>query len=818
MSHRLAFLAAPLLVAALTPAAAAAGPLDRDYAAYARNVIPSGQYGAVPPPGGADQQARMYDALTPLFDQVGPEDLLANFKSEAFGVGSDGPGVREKLPRKDVTITRDRYNVPHVEASSYAAGVWAAGWIAAEDRGLLMVQARNNARVAAIDAPGLDALQLIADLRSFVPSAQTETVVARQTKVLRKAGREGRRILRDIDTYLDGVNAYFRSQGNSTRFTRSDVYAVMALKGQFVGQGGGGEARRTQFYASLTRRLGEAQGLSVFNDLRQHDDPEQPATVTESFPYAPLPASRSGNVVIDPGSFQPVSSVAGGETATRAPQQASNVLVVGRQGSRSGRPLMVGGPQIGYFYPGLTFEIDMHAPGLVWRGATVPAFPGYMLIGRGPDFATTLTSAGADIVDQFAETLCEGSDTRYLYKGECRDMTLFNAGTLDGQAVSFHQTVHGPVVGYATVGGAKVAIASKRSSRGIDVLDLRLYRDISTGRVKSPTTFFRAAAKSPQTFNSFYSDHRNIAVFTSGRLPLRAPGVDNGLLTDGRGEHEWRGFVKAADHPQQVNPPTGTIVNWNNNVARGFGAADDEWMRAGSVGRVDLLYRNLDRLALNGKHTLATVTSAMNAGATQDVRAVVTLPLLVRLLEGSAPPSPQAGQMLELMVAWGNGGAGGSRLDAQPAPDGDGRIDHPGAAVMDVAWPRIADAFMAPVLGPDLDELATLVPRHDLSQYSGWWQYFDKDVRRLLGDEVSGPLSNRYCGGGDRAACQAAVWAAIQAAYDAEAPARGADPATWSADAAAERIEFVPGLLPTTIRWTNRPSGIQQVISFDGHR
>ena len=24
---------------------------------------------------------------------------------------------------------------------------------------------------------------------------------------------------------------------------------------------------------------------------------------------------------------------------------------------------MVGGPQIGYFYPGLTYEIDMHAPG-----------------------------------------------------------------------------------------------------------------------------------------------------------------------------------------------------------------------------------------------------------------------------------------------------------------------------------------------------------------------------------------------------------------------------------------------------------------------
>ena len=61
--------------------------------------------------------------------------------------------------------------------------------------------------------------------------------------------------------------------------------------------------------------------------------------------------------------------------------------------SATGHPLLVGGPQVGYFYPGLTYEIDMHAPGLDWRGATSAPFPGYMLIGRGADFATTLTSA-----------------------------------------------------------------------------------------------------------------------------------------------------------------------------------------------------------------------------------------------------------------------------------------------------------------------------------------------------------------------------------------------------------------------------------------
>ena len=65
-------------VAAVTAAAfalLAAPAAAQDHAATARNIIPSGQYGAVPPPAGADQQALMYDALTPLFDQVTPADL-----------------------------------------------------------------------------------------------------------------------------------------------------------------------------------------------------------------------------------------------------------------------------------------------------------------------------------------------------------------------------------------------------------------------------------------------------------------------------------------------------------------------------------------------------------------------------------------------------------------------------------------------------------------------------------------------------------------------------------------------------------------------
>ena len=38
------------------------------------------------------------------------------------------------------------------------------------------------------------------------------------------------------------------------------------------------------------------------------------------------------------------------------------------------------------------------------------------------------------------------------------------------------------------------------------------------------------------------------------------------------------------------------------------------------------------------------------------------------------------------------------------------------------------------------------------------------------------------------------------------------------AESVAYRAEFLVWILSTTMRYTNRPSGIQQVISFNGHR
>ena len=809
------------------PAASAGdqGSAQKDYSQTALNIIPSGQYGTVPPPAGADTQALMYDGLTPLFDNVTNSDLTQYFKSEKYGISTAGPGTTENVPRPGVTIVRDKYDVPHVTSNSHDDGVWAAGWIAAEDRGLLLSQARNNAYVAAIDAPGLDAVDLIASLQNFQPSDETKQVVSQQANVLRQAGPEGKAVLHDINVFCQGINDYFQSVGSSQPpFTPTDIFALNALKDQFVGEGGGDEARRSEFLGGLEQRRGVKKGYAIFNDLRQNINKGSPTTVDGHFNYehAPKKPGAPGSVVLDPNSFTPTPSTQAkvSHKYSRERPQASNELMIDSQHSDTGHPLLVGGPQIGYFYPGFTYEIDMHAGDLNWRGATSAPFPGYLLIGRGPDFASTLTSAGSDVIDQFAETLCGGSDTKYMFDGKCRSMQEFDAGTLGGDPVRFETTVHGPVIGYATVNGTKVAISRQRSSYGKDSLDLLYNRRLSNGQVHSPKSFMKAAALTPQTFNSFYMDSKHTALYTAGLDPKRAKGTDPSLPTVGTGQYEWRGFLPPSKHIQGVDPQNtpvhGTMVNWNNISAHGFGAADDAWGGNGSAARVDMLNRELKLLKTNGGWSLATVASAMNAAATEDVRAIDTVPLLKKLLKGTQAPNAQAAQMLQVLIDWRHNG--GNRLDL----NNDGEIDDPGAAVMDTAWPKIANRFMKPQIGPQLDELNSLFSRFDQppgGQYSGWYQYFDRDIRRLLHMKQPQPFEKRYCGAGNLQKCQTAIWDAIANAGKKLTRQQGtSDPSAWRSSADAERIHFVPGLLKTTMAYTNRPSGIQQVISFNGHR
>jgi hypothetical protein len=468
------------------------------------------------------------------------------------------------------------------------------------------------------------------------------------------------------------------------------------------------------------------------------------------------------------------------------------------------------GPQLGFFYPEIVQQIHLSAPGIEAQGVAVPGLSMYMLIGRTADYAWSLTTASHDLRDVFAEVLCnpDGTDpTReslhYEFDGECRPFEIFDAGTFNGDPVIYPVSVHGPMIGTATSNGRPVALTRKRSTFGRDGLNLGALKGMTEGDASSPEKFWEVANNYGFSFNWGYATRGSIAYFSSGYLPVRAPGLDRRLPTWGTGEYEWQGFLEQAEHPHAVGDPSGRLLNWNNQAAPGFMHGDDA--PYGSVHRVELFDKFPEKVDLAG------VVGVMNRSATEDVRSPAW-PVISEVLRGGDAPSELAAEVVDLLEAWVEDDA--PRLDA----DDDGFYDHAGPTIMDALFEPLAAAVMRPVFGDlveALDDIRDLGGNHDAGSGSvsspPGASFVDKDLRTLLGKQVEGEYNLSYCGNGSLENCRDSLWQVVEDVSQELASEYGGDPDTWLRE--GHRLGFEPGLIPDTFRATNRPT-FQQVIEF----
>ena len=698
----------------------------------ARYILPPGNFGGIPFTQNSTDQLPLYSGLTPLRDNVSDADIEHFFLPEDFM--PIGQTHEEQTGRPGLQLIYDSFGIPHIYGQTRADLGFGAGWVTARDRGLLIQLGRGPARAAVADIPNLDAFSLVTSGQSFVPSAATEELVTKQRQLLVDTyGAEGQQILDDAQAYADGVTAYNQAHGiNQPPATVNDVIATTAFIGSIFGAGGGGEAANANLLAKLKASLGPSRGYKAWDDVMLADDEEAPTTIKKRFDYPPLTGGPvTGSVELDANSVQSLDPRVPAATATAAParRQASNWLLAAHQRSASGNTLAVMGPQLGYYYPEIVEQEDLHGPGINAQGVAGPGFGMYILIGRTQDYAWSLTSAGHDVRDVYAEKLCEpnGSaptraSTHYLYNGQCRAFDNFNAGTLNGQPITYKVSVHGPVFATATADGKPYALSRKRSTFGRDALNLGALKDMTEGDATTPQRFWDTANKFGFTFNWGYVSRKFTSYFSSGLLPRRPAGLDRRLPTVGDGRYEWTGFLSEDEHPHDTSGPGGLLLNWNNRSAPGFMHGDDE--PYGSVQRVELF----DQWP---KHARITDNvGIMNRAATEDVRSPVW-PIVSRVLRTGPAPSARDQKVVDILDDWV--GRDAPRLDA----DGDGLYDEPGPAIMDDLWRPIAEAVMNPVFGSLIPDLNSVRSLGSLSGES----YVDKDLRTLLGDRVRDPFN-----------------------------------------------------------------------------
>jgi acyl-homoserine lactone acylase PvdQ len=771
-----------------------------------------------------DQQP-LYDNLIYAAPGLTDAQVPAYFKDATFGVRPGGVASTTVPPgRPGVTIIRDNaYGVPHIYGNTAEDVTFGAGYAGAQDRLFLMDVLRHTGGASLSSFVGGSASNRAMDRAQWQAAPYTDADLQQQfDRAPEFYGQAGVALQRQVLAYVAGINAYISQATNPLNaanmlpaeyaalgklpkpWTVRDVIAEASLIGGFFGRGGGRELDSAQTLQSLQQRFGAIGGRRAWLDFREKEDPNAPTTVLGTrFPYQTAsPFSQRGLALPDPGSVQsapvaPSSAGAGASTAAGTGEfanlgaqlmralhfpHASNWELVSARESQTGHPIGVLGPQVGYYLPQILMEEDLHGPGFDAEGATFPGVNLFVLLGHGRDYAWSATTATSDNVDTFAEVLCQ-DDFHYLYKGQCLPMEKLvrtnrwtpNAAdnTPPGsETLTAYRTVHGIVFARGTVGGKKVAFVSARSTYGHEADSALFFQRMNNPAAIRGPADFRAAAKLMNfAFNWSYIDSQHIAYQLTGWYPQRAEGTSPDFPILGTGEFDWQGYdpsTREASWLPQDSLPNVTdqayLVSWNNKQAPGWAAADDKYA-FGPIYRSQLISEKIESaIAGTKKATLAQVAQAMELSATQDIRAIKVLPIVLQAI--GTPADPQLRDAIAKLQAWRAAGAHRRDLDRNGVDEFTAAIQ-----LMDAWWPKLVRAEFGPSLGngafgavenmlPDGDFTGRAPNAPDFAD--GWYGYVLNDLRDLYTGGTS--YSRIYCGNGAKASCTDALRQSLRAA------------------------------------------------------
>lgn len=518
----------------------------------------------------------------------------------------------------------------------------------------------------------------------------------------------------------------------------------------------------------------------------------------------------------------------------RNPGAMSNALVVGASRSATGKPLMLGGPQTGYFSPQILLELEIHGDTVHTRGAGFPGLSFAPVIGRSGTYAWTATAGGSDMIDTFVEVLCgDEHSTQYRYNGECIEMERWvhreNTDGITDPATGLplpdliaERTVHGPVVARGTMPGPDgesiaVAVVKNRSTFKKEADGaVTLYR-WATGKSVTAEQFLADNDAMNLSTNWLYNNQSEIAYYHGGLFPIRDARVDPDFPVPGTGEYDWKGELSASDHPQAANPERDFIVSWNNKHSPWWGASDTKW-NFSALYRADMLEDKLVAASSDGNTiTPVELVQMMEEAGLTDFRGSHVLPLVLELAE--AHPELGTAENRDVWLAKLNDWVANAALRRDA--DQNGFYDRGNAVeFMDALWEPLNQA----IFGEDYELVVGKAgldnaPGPTGSAYqAGMYGHAWTQLAMSLGQSVNTPTDTQYCG---REAfgtshlerCASTIWSVLNGVMDSDL----LSPDGLGKTSLTERVLFIPVPDATanaeSMHWINRPT-YQQFMMF----
>ena len=333
--------------------------------------------------------------------------------------------------------------------------------------------------------------------------------------------------------------------------------------------------------------------------------------------------------------------------------------------------LMVSGPQLGYSYPLLLVEYEIHGAGYDARGSSVPILP-VVGIGYTEHAAWGLTTGYSKTIDSFVETLCSTAQIaantckadQYFHNNVWKDMScrseMLNyraarSGVPFGppeltQSRKVCRTVHGPLVTRDDAAGLGRSLSYAMWMRETETIEgIREWN-----KAKSFAEFDAAMKKVTWNENTTVATRDgHIAYYHPGLHFLRSAQTDQRLPIPGTGAFDHQGLLPFEQTPQVRDPAQGFLANWNNKPALGWldGEGLGNTSRPGGPGQ--RVTHILDKLATRSDWAYADLMALDEHTGTIDPRARQYRPAMAALRSSATTTLSEVQKAaLDLILAW----------------------------------------------------------------------------------------------------------------------------------------------------------------------
>lgn len=411
---------------------------------------------------------------------------------------------------ESVTIYRDNYGVPHIQAKTDAAAVFGLMYAQAEDNFWQLEEDHINKLGRAAEVYGVSRLNSDMMSRLF----ETNKIAQEEYKKL----PPNIRVL--CDAYAAGLNYYLETHPEVKPRLITKYEPWFPLITGAPGTGGQG--------------ITQQEVRALFPELAS--------------PQTPNPSDEEGIDDADEG---------------------SNMWAVSPKKSASGNALLFINPHVGFFGGGQRYEAHLHSEkGLNISGFAMLGMP-YIWTGFNENLGWSQTNTYADTTDVYLETFDNPNDPlaykvgdKYLKATEwTEEIPVNNQGVIEKKKFTFRKTHRGPLVGirdgkYLVIRATSMEVGSKL-----------FQQKWAMARAKNLKEFKNALNVRALTgSNTIYADNKgNIFYLHGNAVPRRNTKYDWTKPLDGTDpETDWKGLHPISELPQILNPDAGFLQNCNS--------------------------------------------------------------------------------------------------------------------------------------------------------------------------------------------------------------------------------------------------------------